>query len=315
MNKYFVKKATVLTLGIFWASVAHTLGQNISDQPPDKKIVLDPSATPSHSGTLYEHGYDKTSGSSPSDRERVDTVMVDSKMKYFVMPDKYYNTAYFGQTVYTATDLTKSEFTWTVPSNGSSTPLNPNMATGTSPLIEIEWKTAHTGTVPDTIRMVEVPKGLVGLSALCEGEQTKIPVWVINKPTIKFSGTEYEITDCIDPEDIEGSKTITVDFPILAVTESHHIEIDYKLKITYLDGSSPSETEKKGVKIANGSSVLELEVAALGQYEITLTGITDHIARKCNVDGEVDDAGADVFTYNVLPKPKAGRPYHVPNNF
>ena len=297
MNKNCIKQLSAISLGIFLMSVAPLFGQILSE-PTSNKVVLD-------GKNLYEHGYNST-GEDLS-REGVDTVMVGSKMNYFVMPDTYYNKAYFQQNNYFATNLTKSKFEWTV-ANGTFAHQSPNTATspGTSPWIKVTWGSTLGAT---TITMKEIPQGL---TAACDGEETTIPVFVIAKPTIGFNQVagEYAAADCYD--DVTKLSAF-YDFPVLVTTSSSQVLVDYSIKRTNLQGSSTDLPDVTGA-VVSSSGLLQIPFNDYGEYEITITKITDRIARKCDDEGSIN-SGAEVFTYSVLPKPKAGKAYHVPNHF
>ncbi len=316
-NKYLVKLSTAIAvLLISVTTFAQTTGP----------ITLDKVG-------YYQHGYNKdntTLGSPDLPREVRDSVMVGSTMTYFVMPDLKSNKGYYDNNGndYTKTNLTVSQFTWIYPTtygSGAFVSGSTNTATGTSPYVKVAWSTAMpTGTV-DTIRMVETPKEYNGVAlptgAVCPGEEVKIPVAVIPKPTIKFNqagGTTAAICAAFDPGQLEsGSNPYPVaNFPLNVTTSSSQVRVKYTLK-------------KDGVVVGNSdvsSNYLEATVSDLsklplkfddfGAYEVTIREITDRIARKCDVTGTLSATSTEnVFTYVVLPQPKSGKTYHIPNNY
>ena len=303
MNKYFFRQLTVLILGLLLTNVAQTFGQ-LSDTPPDNKVDV-PTTSPEspHKGALYEHEY--YSGGQDATREEVDSVMVTSVMNYFVMPDKNYNTAYFAQSSYTATNLTSSEFVWTVTGGtaGTAVAQTPNIATGTSPWVKITWNTV--GDV--TLTVQEVPQGA---DVSCVASETEIDVAVIARPTIEYRGGNTA-SACYDDTNVA---TAEFDFPVTFNTSSSQGLVD--VTITKDGVAYDTVTD---VEIEDGVFNLKFSdygTGGYGTYVVTITKVTDRIARKCDVLGIVNDtSGANVFTYSVLPQPKTGPIYHVPNLF
>ena len=325
MNKHYFKQLSTFALGLFFTAAAPVFGQ-ITDDPIDKKIVYDTDKI------LFEHGYNKTHTSSKdAPREDRDSVTVTSTMNYFVMPDKYFNPLYFGQSDYKATGSTKSKFDWALAASSTATatiaPVNPNTSTtpGTSPWITATWNT--TGDA--TLTMKEIPQGM---TSVCEGEETTIPVTVISKPVIKFipQGDLNDVFELAKCAPMSGATlNAEVEYPIEVKTESDQVLIDYSIVFTPLEGPAEavktetnfkitkiSETVSAGITTITGA--LTLKMTEYGSYEIVITKITDRIARKCNVTGEIAANAGDVlatFKYVVLPQPSAGKTYHVPNNF
>ena len=308
------KKRTALVLGIFLTGMSYTFGQ-VSNSPLNRTMTLD-----NTNRALYEHGYNKDNTSTPdSPRENTDTVMVTSVMNYFVMPHDYYNKDYFDNASdYTETNLTNSMFDWSSfsPGRGTIVPQNSN-STGTSPWVKVTWNTAGI----DTLHVKEVPQ--VATTLACESDTTKIPVLVIPKPTIGFTqvGTPpaYAASDCYDAVTV---LTASYDFPFTVTTSSSQVWINYTIVETDLmTGTVSSTTVQTDVPITltlvsgtTYTATLNLPFTDYGIYEVTINEITDRIARKCEIVGDIN-SGAGVFTYSVLPQPQPGRVFHVPNNF
>jgi len=295
MNKFCIKKLTVIILGIF-SGISFTFGQTITDTPSGNNLSLG-------GKTLYEHGYNSNGLNLP--REATDTVMVTSVMNYFVMPDKNYNQAYYAQNNYAATNLTESKFEWIVANGSSIATQTPNSATtpGTSPWIKVTWGATLGAT---TIKVKEVPQGI---TTNCESAETTIDVFVIARPTIGFTqiGSAYVDSDCYT-----NAANVSYNFPVAVNTSSNQILVNYRLETTGLSGGTPTITNITDVPVTSG--ILRLAFSDYGHYKVTITKITDRIARKCDVEGTIS-SGADVFTYSVLPQPETGPVYHVPNNF
>ena len=312
MNKHCIKQLSALALGIFLTNAAPLFGQTNTDTPVGNKIGLG-------GETLYEHGYNKEAGPD-APREVRDTVMVGSTMNYFVMPDKFYNKLFFEQTDYSATDKTNSKFLWEVNNPSFASAITPKTVNGTntSPWVEIDW--AATGNAE--IKILEQPQ-VTGMSALCFAAETIIPVTIIAKPAITFdlpsSGTIYSDVECVNPSVFElgGAGEVTVNYPITVSSQSGNVRIKYILTTKDIDGNAVgTPVTKSDVWVSKTTGTLPLTFTGFGVYEVKITEITDHIARKCNMTGDVTtDNNANVFTYSIVPIPTTGKTYHVPNNF
>ena len=292
----------LMTSGIFlMIGVLSAWGQ-IPNDPPSKNITLD-------SKVLYEHGYNKDFTTTPDvPRENVDTVMVTAVMNYFVMPDVYWNSAYFLQSNYNATNLTTSRFDWSV-TLGTAVAQSPN-PTGTSPWVKITWGNT-VGSANITAQ--EVPQGIT--DPACEGQPTTIPIQVIAKPTIRFTqvGTPpvYQASECYTPASVAGA---FYDFPITVTTSSNEVLINYTVEKTDLLTGAVTTTTATNIAVLTGTGVFRVMFSEYGQYKVTITEITDRIARKCDLTGDIL-AGADEFIFRALPSPQPSGIYHIPNNF
>ena len=298
MNNHKYQLCTFF-IGIFLTGITYNvLGQTISDTPSGNNFPLD-------SKTLYEHGYNSSGVDSP--REDIDTVMVGSVMNYFVMPDKNYNTAYFGQGSYAATNLTSSEFEWIVGNSSSFTPQSAN-TTGTSPWIKVTWGSTTGAT---TIKVKEAPQD-VDIS--CVAEDTEIDVFVIAQPTIGYNLAGYAASQCYNTTAVADAD---YDFPVSVITSSSQVLVNVSVVKKDLDGTVLGTYPKTNVPVASGAFHLEFNDFASGGYgiyEVTITEMTDRIARKCDVSGIIN-LGENVFTFSVMPMPKTGPVYHIPNDF
>jgi len=280
----------MLATGVF----SETFGQ-ISDTPTNKNISLD-------SKTLYQHGYNKDNLSAPTTYENIDTVMVSSVMNYFVMPDKNYNTAYYAGGSYAATNLTASQFSWTI-GNGSSFAHQTVNGTNTSPWIKVTWAAPLGAT---TITVKENP---LGLPANCESQSTTINAYIISKPTIAFTaiGGSYTYSECY--EDAAVATGVLYNFGLTIATQSSQLEVDYT--VTF-NGVAQPLLAGTNVPIVDGK--LPVTFNQYGAWAVTITKVTDRIARKCDVVGDITSA-ANVFTHNVMPYPQTGPAFHIPNEF
>jgi len=300
--KKLIKKRIFLLGGIFFYAGFFTLSGQISNTLTDRNISLD-------SKDLYEHGYNKDFTLTPdTPREDVDTVMVTSVMNYFVMPDVFWNGAYFLQNNYSDTDLTTSIFDWTV-TQGSAIAQNPNL-TGTSPWVKITWGSTVGAA---TVTVKEIPQGIS--DPACDGTPTTIPVHVIAKPTIGFnqvgSPSVFSDSECYNNSNVASAY---YDFPITVTTSSSEVLINYTLVRTDLISGTPTTSTVTDVSVGVGTGVFQVLFSDYGEYKVTITQITDRIARKCDVLGDIN-TGADEFTFKVLPTPEPGKIYHIPNNF
>lgn len=302
MNKYFFKPFFILVSGMLLMSMSQAFGQLIlDDDPSGKNLPLD-------SKTLFEHGYNKDNVSAKDSREDVDTVMVTSVMNYFVMPDTSYNKSYFEQSNYEATNLTKSLFEWTIGNSSSFTHQSAN-STSTSPWIKVTWGSTLGKT---TIKVKEAPQGLT--SPTCEGDETEIDVYVIAQPTIGYNSTDFETSDCYTVINVGSAY---YDFPVSVTTSSSQVLVNVSIVKKDLDGNILGTYTENDVPVSSGTFHLEFSdygSGGYGIYEVTITKITDHIARKCDVEGLIT-SNEDVFTYSVMPQPKTGTIYHIPNNY
>jgi hypothetical protein len=292
----------IMMFGILLTTGVFSIFGQISNDPVNKNLTID-------SKVLYEHGYNKDFTATPdTPREDVDTVMVTAVMNYFVMPDPFWNGAYYLQNDYSATDLTVSEFEWTI-TLGTAAAQNPN-PTSASPWVKVTWG-ATTGNATVTVK--EIMPGSSG--SACEGLPTVIPVHLIAKPTIGFNQVgappAYFDSDCYDATTV---LTASYDFPITVTTSSSQVLIDYEIERTDLLSGTVTTSTVNGASVNAGTGVLQVLFGDYGDYKITITGITDRIARKCDVSGDIN-TGAEEFIFRVLPSPQPGTIYHVPNNF
>ena len=293
------KQLIALIMGVFLVGISYNAFGQITNTPSGNNITLD-------SKILYEHEYNST-GQDLS-REAVDTVMVSSEMNYFVMPDTSYNKAYYLQSSYAATNLTTSEFVWAV-GNGSSFAHQTANATSTSPWIKVTWGTTLGAT---TLTAKENP---VGLPLTCNSIQTLIDIFVIAKPTIGFnqvgSPATYTSSDCYDASTV--SSGVDFDFPITTTTSSTQLMVNVTVVRRDLNTNAIlSTTPLTDIPVSAGA--FRVNFTDYGKYEVEITQITDRIARKCDVKGDIL-GGRDMFTFSVMPPPQTGPIHHIPNNF
>lgn len=309
-------------LGIISVSLLLAGAVNAQTPPPISVKV----GTGTNEKILYQHGYNKGGSSIDTPREDRDSVMVGSTMPYFVMPDATYNAAYIASAAsgsYAQTNLTTSKFTWTPPANGSFVSfVNPNSKDGnTSPHVMIKWNTRSANPSTDTIRVVETPTEYNGqaITNSCPGPEVKVPVTVINKSTVQFGlqNGVREASNCwkFDPAAPNSSSNVypSFDFPLTLTTEvagNRGVKVKYTVKKDA--GSESADIE------VNVTDITKLPVTFndFGVYTVKITEITDPISRKCSITGDISTTATEnVFTYIVLPQPKSGATYHIPNNF
>jgi hypothetical protein len=293
------KQFSAVVLGLFLLGMTNAFGQ-LPDPSTTRKITTD--------RDLSEHGF--TSAGLPSDGEKTDSVTVGSTMPYFIMPDANYNSKYFAQNSYAATDLTTSKFNWDVnPGSGVVAAKNEN-GTDTSPWVEIKW--SATG-------LVEVSMTEESQNVSCISDAVKIPVQVIQKPEIMFGeiANERKFTECVP--DVNNH---TYDFQVVpltngVITQSSGVKITYDLEFAPLGGGASTQSNGNIAEVSNGSFTLELKEH--GTYTIVIKSVSDKISRKCTFDAPGDafnlgTADEEKFVYTMLPKPTPGKAYHVPNN-
>ncbi len=320
MKNGYMRNLGLMALVLVFSGITEVIGQTPMPDPLPVNITLDKAG-------YYQHGYNKdhTTIGTPDTREVSDSVMVGSKMKYFVAPDRFYNADYYKQNVYTNTSITTSNFVWTIPSAiGVLDAYESKNATNTSPYVTIEWKTEGQ----DDVTITEKPV-ISGVSVTCDGEETTIPVTVIPQPNVMF-GTENGVRTAavcatFNPgeADAVGNEYPTFNFPLVpSSTESGAViskanGVVIKYTITKDDGTEGSELEAKFVDAKTALTQMALKFSDFGKYVITIKSITDRIAQKCGItDNNVSVTPANnQFTYYVLPQPKAGKTYHVPNNY
>ena len=314
MESGYIKHCSMMALGLF------LLGAVKAQDPEFVKM-----GTGASDPVYYQHGYNKDSGNAiDTPREDRDSVMVGATMHYFVMPDLSYNSAYATSAAsgdFSNTNLTTSTFEWTVPTSGSSAVfVNPNSKDGsTSPHVTIAWTAASAEPSTDTIRIVETPTEYNGVplssTSVCIGKESKIPVTVIPKSVIEFGEDNglREIYTCLSFDLSDGTTHPVLDFPLTVATKvagNKGIKVKYTIQ---KDTGSPSGAIEVGLA---DITKLPIKVDDYGVYTVTITEITDPIARKCNLTGTVTDASnKNVFKYAVLPQPQPGKTYHVPNNY
>lgn len=252
----------------------------------------------------YQHGYNKNGGpfiepSDPNQQETRDSVTVTSVMQYFVFPDVNKNPGYDPADPLEF-DNVWSTFDWT---------LKNSLGTGssTTPLIEITW-----GATPgiDSVIVTEIAVG----GAACAGNRVSMPVTVIAKPTFRFdNSTHTAYRDSACHANVSGANKAAYNFPVITASPSTQLQIDYTVE---QDGSPVPLLGQTNVNVVNGTGVLTLEFENYGAYEVTVTKITDRVSRKpvVPVSGDLI-AGADKFTYIVMPPAQTGPIYRIPNNY
>ena len=261
--------------------------------------------------TYFQHGFNEdggpfnnanTTATPPSPeytgwqtREIRDSVTITSKVKYFVLPNAGLNPGY---SITDPLANVRSTFNWSL----GSTPLG--SFSGTSPLIEITWHTLGT----DILTVEEVPQ-----DPTCEIIPTSIPIVVIPKPTIEFvansTGQPYLSVFCFSIE--QDVEPLPWDFDLKIETQSSQIDISYTVTV---NGVNAPDLAGNNKRIVDGK--LPFTFPNLGEYVITITSITDRVARKSGVEGNVADLSAGgQFTFRVFREIQTSPIYRVPNNF
>lgn len=244
---------------------------------------------------LYRHGTNSSSGNSTVASEATDSVTVDSKMDYFVMPDKLYNPAY--DPAVSLTNNLVSTFAWT------TTPAGPVIATKPGfgqNYVTVTWP--GTGGVY-TMNVKE------SNSAGCDdGTGRNISVAVINKPTASFSTSAS--TQCT-----ATPASQTFQLPLSLSTDINNGRMTVSFSVAYTNTSGTTTTTVYADVPLTETGTLNLETLigsslAYGKYVITLTNVKDRISVKSNVAGTLSST---TYTYNLIRLPQTGEIYHVPN--
>jgi hypothetical protein len=263
---------------------------------------------------LFEHGYTSAGDPAPA-TEAIDSVTVGSTMPYFIMPDVNYNSTYFAQSSYSATDLTESTFNWTISKSATGTiAAKAKNDTDTSPWVEIKWN--DTDLV--NVTMIEESQ-----SGSCTSDPVVIPVQVIQKPEIKFGeiSGERKFTECVPTLGAHSYAFPVVPLTNAVISESWDVFVTYDVTFTPLNGI-PGSPQSGTAPVSNGSFTLdELVLDDYGTYTIVITGISDKTSKKCTFEGGEtafnlsNNIADETFAYTMLPKPQPGKAYHVPNKY
>jgi hypothetical protein len=303
MKMKVIVKCSVAALMLL--SAAGVYGQ----EGPTKPVKVD------GTNDYYQNGYN-SSGASP--REERDSVTVTSQMRYFVLPDinvspNWYDANKEIKSVTNTSDL-NSTFSWTLKNTLGTT------NSSTTPIVIINW--GSTAGI-DSIKVKETPKA--GVPA-CEGKVTSIPVAVIPLPTITFTqvGTPLDYKDGACYKQSEVTAGISYPFPITVTSRSSQIKVDYSIVFTPLNGTAQLAipVTDVAVTLSGGTGTIPISLQngsnLYGSYEITITKITDRIARKSGVASTGSDlltaGGSATFTYTVMKPVETGPIYRLPNN-
>ncbi|MDR2039884.1 MAG: hypothetical protein LBQ60_18335 [Bacteroidales bacterium] len=247
----------------------------------------------------YQHGYNSSGGPDLPQEER-DSVTVTSTMKYFVLPDRAFNSNFYDGSgnIIDPVDVTKltSTFEWSV-----KTPAVGTTDGSTTHISAVTW-----GANPaiDTLIVREKP---TSGGTVCEGTPTKIPVAVIAKPVIGFDqvSSQYSFTQCVPG--VTSSNKASYTFDVTATSSSSQVIVGYTLS---KDGGAATPYTASVNMAAGGSFVLEFE--DYGAYTVVITSITDRVSRKSSVAGVIT-SGANQFVYNLIKPAQTGPIYHIPN--
>ena len=212
---------------------------------------------------------------------------------------------------------------------------------GTSPWIRVTW-----GDPGDTyLKVREFPEMLFTSPACKSTDTVTIPISVIAQPTMAFMSVgpadkPFSFFACVP--NVNATNPYTINFPVEGFTQSSDLKVTYTLQVYELDGltlrrtasgtfGTAADSDDKmtaGTKTNPYSDTIEeTPITSLdyvtneyGVYVLSINKITDLISIKCDIDitagiEENDTITANVFTFNVIPQPKAGRTYHIPNSF
>ncbi|MDR1667980.1 MAG: hypothetical protein LBS03_09905 [Bacteroidales bacterium] len=282
---------------------AHTLQGQI--YPPQTLSVNNKSG-------YYRHGSNSTDPAVTNLPQEVrDSVTVTSKMAYFVLPNKELNPDWYNsdgsiKDIDNTSNL-KSSFDWTVKNGYGVLDGTTNTSSGNSasPSIWLEWKTVGI----DTLKFKEKP----GTSTnSCVAANTAMPVAIIAKPTFAFGAgpgtTAYKDGQCYSQAEVTAG--VSYAFPISTTTSSSQLQVSFNVKYTPIVGAS-STVSKPNKPL--GDLAAE-KFYQYGEYEITVTKITDRVSRKSEVDGIITSS-AQTFTYTVIEPANTGPIYRIPNKY
>lgn len=249
-------------------------------------------------GGMQEHG-NNSSGTTTA-AENIDSVSVGSTIDYFVMPDANLNPSYDFSTDPTAN--LNSTFNWS--SDGGQT-VTTKTGMGSN-YVEVDWD-ATTGTGSYTLEVTEQSGG-----ACVDATPTQISVAVIGLPTAAFDNSVYGgYTSSVCSNDPTAE---TFNFPISLSTEVIDGDVEFTYSMTNTTtGTVVTAGTALNLDESNTTFTFNSFPAEYGDYEVTITAISDRISTKSGVAGDINTGVSDVFTYTISRTPETGVIYHVPN--
>jgi hypothetical protein len=251
---------------------------------------------------MQAHG--NNSSGVPSANETVDSVTIGGTLDYFVMPDPALNPGY-NYSVNPLTNLT-STFDWTGTTGQSSVTYKKSGPTDIPNYVQIVW-----GNVAGLFQISVAEQAAAGCA---DPTPTTVPVRLIGLPTLTYPVAGGNQAYCSTAAD--GSTNITV--TPLTVNFTSSVSGNKLIQLRYTITSTSHGTVATNVltsvtatSATTGTFSIASPLNFYDSYTITLTEVTDRIARKSNVVGA--PSGNLTYTVNVNRTPSTGTIYHVPN--
>ncbi|MFN8207169.1 MAG: hypothetical protein U0T82_07145 [Bacteroidales bacterium] len=251
---------------------------------------------------MQAHG--NNSSGVPSADEAVDSVTIGGTLDYFVMPDATINPGY-NYSVNPLTNLT-STFDWSGTTGNTSLLYKKSGPTDIPNYVQIVW-----GNIAGLYQVSVAEQAAAGCA---DPTPTIIPIRLIGLPTLTYPVAGGNQAYCSTSAD--GSTNIAVS--PLTVNFSSSVSGNKLIQLRYTITSTSHGTIASNVLAtvtATSATAGTFSIAsALNYYDsytITLTEVTDRIARKSNVTGA--PSGNLTYTVYVNKAPNTGIIYHLPN--
>jgi hypothetical protein len=251
---------------------------------------------------MQAHG--NNSSGVPSANEATDSVSIGGTLDYFVMPDATVNPGY-NYSVSPLTNLT-STFNWTGTTGQSSITYKKSGPTDIPNYVQIVW-----GNVAGLYQVSVAEQAAAGC---LDPTPTIIPVRLIGLPTLTFPVAGGNQSFCSTAAD--GSTNIAV--TPLTVNFTSSVSGNKLIQLRYTITSTSHGTVATNVlasvtatSATTGTFSIASPLNNYDTYTITLTEVTDRIARKSNVVAA--PSGNLTYTVTVNRTPTTGTIYHVPN--
>lgn len=236
--------------------------------------------------------------------ENTDSVTAGGTLEYFVMPDATLNAGY-NYATNPLTGLT-STFDWSGTTGQSSITYKKSGATDIPNYVSILW-----GSTTGTYQVSVAEQAAAGCA---DPTPTVIPVQIIAKPTLTYpaaGGSQSFCSTAADGSTNINPAAMTVNFTS-QVSGKRDMQLRYTITSvghgTVATNVLASITETSAT---TGTFTLASPLNNYDTYTITLTEVTDRIARKSNVTGS--PSGNLTYTVIINRTPSTGTIYHVPN--
>jgi hypothetical protein len=237
----------------------------------------------------------------------IDSVTVGSVIEYYVAPDATVNTSYTPPSVgngYVPAGFLSSDFTWTVPA-GIGT-INTGVTDADSNIVQINI--AGTNSGGDLLVTVLETSG-PGCAA---PSTTDMSVEVIEAPTADIGNGTYDSDTAICTA---TPATVSIDVPVTLSTDV--LDGDVQFSVVVEDAVSTVLWNNGGSPLTMDESQTSFNVpagtfAAVGNFTVTISAVTDRISRKpaTDVTGTITTS---VFNITLNTVPTTGEIYRLPN--